>query len=127
MTSSQELKTVRGHQFVEINYHTPSNCDVCSKTLPWSLNIMRRGECSYECQRMSLSLSFSITACTEIAVKEVHMYSMGHRLSPQVSQGAHGEKCGGHAAVCWWGTEHQETTATHQRQVLSCPCNWTCY
>ncbi|CAI8056927.1 Rho-associated protein kinase 2, partial [Geodia barretti] len=49
-----ELKTVRGHQFVEINYHTPSNCDVCSKTLPWSLNIMRRGECSYECQRCHL-------------------------------------------------------------------------
>lgn len=45
---------MRGHQFVEISYHTPSNCDVCSKTLPWSLNIMKKGECSYECQRCHL-------------------------------------------------------------------------
>jgi chromosome segregation ATPase len=49
-----EPKQVRGHQFVEISYHTPSNCDVCSKTLPWSLNIMKKGECSYECQRCHL-------------------------------------------------------------------------
>lgn len=36
---------------MEVSYHTPTNCDVCIKTLPWSLNIMRRGEYSYECQR----------------------------------------------------------------------------
>jgi len=42
---------VRGHQFVEIRYHTPSNCDVCNKTLPWSINIIGKGECAYECKR----------------------------------------------------------------------------
>ena len=51
LNDAQEPKAVRGHQFVESNYHTPSNCDVCNKTLPWSINIMRRGEGSYECQR----------------------------------------------------------------------------
>ena len=45
---------VRGHQFVEISYHTPSNCDVCNKTLPWSINIIRKGEVSYECKRESV-------------------------------------------------------------------------
>lgn len=42
---------IRGHQFVETTYHTPSNCDVCNKTLPWSINIIKKGEGSYECKR----------------------------------------------------------------------------
>ncbi len=40
---------VRGHDFVEISYHTPSNCDVCNKTLPWSL--VKGGQGTYECKR----------------------------------------------------------------------------
>lgn len=34
---------------MEINHHTPSNCDVCNKTLSWSL--LGVGEGSYECKR----------------------------------------------------------------------------
>ncbi len=40
---------VRGHEFVEISYHTPSNCDVCNRTLPWSL--VKGGQGTYECKR----------------------------------------------------------------------------
>ncbi len=50
--SLQEVTAnIRGHHFVETTYHTPSNCDVCNKTLPWSINIIRKGEGSYECKR----------------------------------------------------------------------------
>ena len=62
----QDIKAVCGHQFVEVIYHTPSNCDVCNKTLPWSLNFMRRGECSYECQRetvMPVALRMNLSTC----------------------------------------------------------------
>ena len=45
----------RGHQFVEINYRTPSNCDVCKKPLPWAINLIKKGEVSYECKREALN------------------------------------------------------------------------
>ena len=53
MMSSQRVVDVRGHQFIEISYHTPSNCDVCNKTLPWA--IIRGAEGTYECKRKLLS------------------------------------------------------------------------
>lgn len=53
----QELiVNVRGHDFVEISYHTPSNCDVCNKTLPWSL--VKGAQGTYECKRKEETFLF---------------------------------------------------------------------
>lgn len=49
LVEQDPVVNVRGHSFVAVNNHTPSNCDVCNKTLPWS--IIRGGEATYECKR----------------------------------------------------------------------------
>lgn len=47
---------VAGHHFVEVSLHSPSNCDVCSRPLPWSIGPIGRSSnsVSVECKRCHL-------------------------------------------------------------------------
>ena len=74
---------IHGHQFVEISYHTPSNCDVCNKGLPWSLNFLGKGKKSYKCKRKPPHcVLVSVYHCWFVFVGIDNAYTILTRVTP---------------------------------------------